>query len=310
MKKDQRPRKTDSHTASGATAEGPKSSKKLKSPGSSKNPNSPKNYRGSKLSNRHCEKRDSKPFESSKSGISLIIGRNPVLEAIKSERNIDRILIQKDAAGSIGKIISTARERGLQLRHVDKLVLDRMAPGRPHQGVAAFVAAHSYASVSKMLKNARTRGEKPLLVILDGIEDPHNLGAVLRTCDACGAHGVIIPSRRAVGLTEAVAKTSAGAIEYVPVAKVANLASTVDKLKELGIWTAALDMDGSPYTELELCEPTALIIGAEGKGVSRLLREKADYIVSIPMKGKISSLNASGAAAVVLYEAVRQRDGK
>lgn len=253
--------------------------------------------------------RSSRPatFERPEMSPNLIIGRNPVIEAIKSGRTIDKILVQKDAGGSIGKITALAREKKIQIQNVEKTAIDRLAPGRPHQGVAAFAAAKDYTPVNLVLQQARERGEDPLLVVLDGLEDPHNLGAVLRSCDGAGAHGVVIPSRRAVGLTETVAKASAGAIEYVPVSRVTNLASTVDALKEQGVWVAAVDMDGSPYTEADLTGPLALIVGAEGSGVSQLLREKADYIVSIPMKGQVNSLNASNAAAVVLYEAVRQR---
>ena len=252
----------------------------------------------------------SEAYEKPELSPNLIIGRNPVLEAIKSGRTIDKVMVQKDAEGSIGKIISLAREHKIQVQNVDKIALDKLAPGRPHQGVAAFAAAKDYVPVNMVLQNTKEKGEDPLLVILDGLEDPHNLGAVLRSCDGCGAHGVIIPSRRAVGLTETVAKASAGAIEYVPVSRVTNLASTVDSLKEQGVWVAAVDMDGTPYTEADLTGPLALIIGAEGSGVSQLLREKADYIISIPMKGHVNSLNASNAAAIVLYEALRQREKK
>ncbi len=240
---------------------------------------------------------------------NLIIGRNPVSEAIKSGRTIDKILMQKDAEGSAKKIASMARERGLMLQYVDKIVLDKLCPGRPHQGVAAFAAAHDYAELEDVLEAAREKGEDPLLVVLDGLEDPHNLGAVLRSADGAGAHGVIIPARRAVGLTETVAKASAGAIEYVPVVKTANIAAMLEKLKGLGIWTAAVDMDGEPYSSARLSGPLAIVIGAEGSGVSRLVKEKCDFVVSIPMRGRVNSLNASNAAAVVLYEAERQRNG-
>jgi 23S rRNA (guanosine2251-2'-O)-methyltransferase len=238
---------------------------------------------------------------------NLIIGRNPVTEAIKSGRSIDKILMQKDAEGSAKKIASLARERKIVVQYVDKIALDKLAPGRPHQGVAAYAAAKEYVSVDAILKNAERKGEDPVIVILDGLEDPHNLGAVLRSCDGVGAHGVIIPSRRAVGLTETVAKASAGAIEYVPVAKVTNLAQTIDLLKEKGIWIAAVDMDGTNYSDTDLAGPIAIVIGAEGSGVSDIVRKKADYIVSLPMKGRVNSLNASNAAAIVLYEIDRQR---
>ena len=240
----------------------------------------------------------------------LIIGRNPVMEAIKAGRTINKIEMQKDGEGSIKKIASLAREKGIQIQYVDKIVLDKLVPGRPHQGIAAFMAAHDYVEVDDILKAAADKGEDPLIVILDGLEDPHNLGAVLRSADGSGAHGVIIPSRRAVALTETVAKASAGAIEYVPVAKVSNLVQTIEYLKAKGLWIASVDMDGVNYSEANLSGPLALVVGGEGSGVSRLTREKSDFIVSIPMKGKVNSLNASNAAAIMLYEAVRQRDSK
>ncbi|MBQ1418623.1 MAG: 23S rRNA (guanosine(2251)-2'-O)-methyltransferase RlmB [Firmicutes bacterium] len=238
---------------------------------------------------------------------NLIIGRNPVTEAIKSGRSIDKILMQKDAEGSAKKIASMAREAGLQIQYVDKIVLDKMCPGRPHQGVAAYAAAKEYADLDDIFAAAEAKGEDPLLVLLDGLEDPHNLGAVLRSCDGAGAHGVVIPARRAVGLTETVAKASAGAIEYVPVVKVTNLGQCIDKLKERGVWIAAVDMDGENYSDAKLTGPLALVIGGEGQGVSQIVRSKADYIVSIPMKGRVNSLNASNAAAILLYEVDRQR---
>ena len=238
---------------------------------------------------------------------NLLIGRNPVFEAIKSGRTIDRILMQKDGEGSIKKIAAMAREEGIQLQYVDKIVLDKLAPGRPHQGVAAFAAAHAYAELEDILEAAEDRDEAPLIVLLDGLEDPHNLGAILRSADGAGAHGVVIPSRRSVSLTETVAKASAGAIEYVPVAKVGNLGAAIDELKEQGIWIAAVDMDGEPYSQADLSGPLAIVIGGEGKGVSRLVKDKCDFCVSIPMKGRVNSLNASNAAAVILYEAERQR---
>lgn len=240
----------------------------------------------------------------------LIIGRNPVMEALKAGRSIDKILMQKDAEGSAKKIASLARESKVVLQYVDKIALDKLAPGRPHQGVAAFAAAKEYSSIEAMLALAKSRGEEPLIVVLDGLEDPHNLGTVLRSCDGAGAHGVVIPARRAVGLTETVAKSSAGAIEYVPVAKVTNLARCIDELKEKGLWIASVDMDGENYSEAKLSGALALVVGGEGQGVSEILRKNSDYIVSIPMKGKVNSLNASNAAAVMLYEVNRQRSKK
>lgn len=239
---------------------------------------------------------------------NLLIGRNPITEAIKAGRQIDKILMQKGIEGSGKAIGGLAREKGITIQYVDKIVLDKLAPGRPHQGVAAYVAAHAYVSVDDILKSAKDKGEDPLIVILDGLEDPHNLGAILRSCDGAGAHGVIIPSHRSVSLTETVAKASAGAIEYIPVAKVGNLSMTIEDLKKKGLWIASVDMDGENYSLASLSGPLAIVIGGEGAGVSRLVKEKSDFVVSIPMKGKVNSLNASNAAAIVLYEASRQRD--
>lgn len=241
---------------------------------------------------------------------NLIMGRNPVMEAVKSGRTIDKILMQKDGEGSIRKIASLAREKGLQIQYVDRIALDRLTGSRAHQGIAAFVSAYSYCDVQDILQRARERGEEPFVLLLDGLEDPHNLGAIMRTADAVGAHGIVIPNRRAVGLTETVAKASAGAIEYVPVAKVANITAAIDDLKAQGLWIGACDMDGQEYDQAQLTGPLGLVIGGEGQGVSRLVREHCDFILSIPMVGKISSLNASNAAAVLMYEVFRQRKGK
>jgi len=215
--------------------------------------------------------------------------------------------MQRDGEGSIKKIASMARERGLQIQYVEKIALDRLCPGRPHQGLAAMAAVHDYASVAEIMERAAARQEEPFIILLDGLEDPHNLGAILRSAEGAGAHGVVIPSRRAVGLTETVAKASAGAIEYVPVAKAGNMVRAIEDLKEFGLWVTGLDMDGIPYSQAELKGPVALVVGGEGGGLSRLIREKCDQIVSIPMSGKISSLNASNAAAVLLFEIRRQR---
>ena len=238
---------------------------------------------------------------------NILVGRNPVNEAIKAGRPIDKILMQKDAEGSARSIAGKAKEQGIPVQYVDKLVLDKLAPGQSHQGIAAYAAAHRYVGIEDILDAAKAKGQDPLVVILDGLEDPHNLGAVLRSADAAGAHGVIIPSRRSVTLTQTVAKASAGAIEYVPVAKTGNLSRCIDLLKSKGLWIAAVDMDGEPYDGADLKGPLALIIGGEGSGVSRNLREKSDYIVSIPMHGHVNSLNASNAAAIVLFESARQR---
>lgn len=240
----------------------------------------------------------------------MIFGRNPVAEALKSGREMERILIQRGAGGSVGKILSLAKERGVILQYEEKEFLDRKAGGGRHQGVIAFVSAHEYAGVEDMLALAEKRGEPPFLIVLDELEDPHNLGAVMRTAECAGVHGVIISRRRAGGLTETVARTSAGAVEYLPCARVTNIPRTLDELKKKGIWVYACDMDGETYWKQDLTGPVALVIGSEGRGISRLVREKCDFAVSIPMVGKITSLNASNAAAILMYEVRKQRDGK
>lgn len=241
---------------------------------------------------------------------NLIIGRNPVIEALKSGREIDKLLIAKDAEGSIRKIIGMAKEKNLSYQIAEKTALDRIAGGRAHQGVVAYVSCYEYRDPEDILEIARQRGEAPFIVILDGIEDPHNLGAIIRTADGAGVHGIIIPKRRAVGITDVVAKASAGGVEYVPVARVSNIAQTIDKLKGMGIWVGACDMDGTEYDKADLKGSLALVIGAEGQGISRLVKEKCDFSLSIPMSGKITSLNASNAAAILMYEARRQRNGQ
>lgn len=238
---------------------------------------------------------------------NIIIGRNPVMEALKAGREMDKILVAKGAEGSIVKIIAMAKDNGVPVIYSEKVGLDRISGGKAHQGVAAYMPAHEYVEVEDILDIAKERGEDPFIIILDNIEDPHNLGAIMRTAETAGAHGIIIPKRRAVGLTETVAKASAGAIEYMPVAKVVNIAQTIDSLKERGIWVAACDMGDSMYYDANLTGPMALVVGAEGEGISRLVKEKCDYVVSIPMLGHITSLNASNAAAILIYEICKQR---
>ncbi len=238
---------------------------------------------------------------------NVIIGRNPVMEALKAGREMDKILVAKGAEGSIVKIIAMAKDNGVPVIYSEKVGLDRISGGKAHQGVAAYMPAHEYVEVEDILDIAKERGEDPFIIILDNIEDPHNLGAIMRTAETAGAHGIIIPKRRAVGLTETVAKASAGAIEYMPVAKVVNIAQTIDSLKERGIWVAACDMGDSMYYDANLTGPMALVVGAEGEGISRLVKEKCDYVVSIPMLGHITSLNASNAAAILIYEICKQR---
>ncbi|MEA4972612.1 MAG: 23S rRNA (guanosine(2251)-2'-O)-methyltransferase RlmB [Candidatus Metalachnospira sp.] len=238
-------------------------------------------------------------------------GRNAVLEVLKSGRDIEKIIIQKgNMEGTIRRIVAMAKEHGVIVQEAVKQKLDEMSQTKNHQGVIAIVSEHEYAEVSDILKAAADKGEKPFIIILDNITDPHNLGAVIRTAECAGAHGVIIPKRRSVGLTATVGKTSAGAMEYMPVARVTNISKTIDDLKKEGIWVACADIGGEDYFDASLDSAIALVIGAEGDGVSRLVKEKCDYVVSIPMYGKISSLNASVAAGLLMYEVVRQRNFK
>ena len=237
-----------------------------------------------------------------------IIGRNPVLEAIRSGRSVDKILVKKGKyEGSIVPIIKKAKDAGIIIQEVERAKLDQIAEGENHQGVIAYVSAYDYVSVKDILDKAREKNEPPFVIICDKITDPHNLGAILRTANCVGAHGVIIPKRRAVGLTATVAKTSAGAVNYTPVAKVTNIAKTIEELKKEGMWFVCADMDGQTMYDLNLTGPIGLVIGNEGAGVSRLVKEKCDFTASIPMKGDIDSLNASVAAGVLAYEIVRQR---
>ncbi len=238
----------------------------------------------------------------------LIIGRNAVAEALKSGRTIDSLLVARgERGGSIGKIIGQCRDKGIVVKETDVRKLDKICGGSNHQGVAAWAAAHEYSSIEDILRNAEEKGEQPFVIICDEIEDPHNLGAIIRTADACGAHGIIIPKRRGVSLTYAVGKVSAGAVEYVPVAKVANLPSAIEELKEKGFWVYGADMNGTRWDQQDYSGSVALVIGSEGKGISRLVREKCDFIVSLPMKGKINSLNASVAAGILMYEIAKHR---
>ena len=238
---------------------------------------------------------------------NIIIGRNPVTEALKAGREIDKLLVTS-REGSMIKILAMAKEQGIPVMYVEKAALDRISGGQVHQGVAAYVSPYAYASLDDILERAAERDEDPFIVILDGLEDPHNLGAIMRTAECAGAHGIIIPKRHSCGLTETVAKASAGAIEYMPVAKVTNIPQTIDELKERGIWVAACDMGGTDYYREDMSGKIAVVIGSEGFGVSKLVKEKCDFVVSMPMVGRITSLNASNAAAVVIYEIRKQRD--
>lgn len=238
-----------------------------------------------------------------------IIGRNPVLEAIKIGRSIDKILIKKGRLeGSIVPIVKKAREAKIIVQEVEHQKLDAVAEGANHQGIIAYVSPYEYKTVEDLLNIAREKGEPPFLILCDKITDPHNLGAILRTANCVGVHGIVIPKHGSVGLNSAAIKTAAGAAEYTPVAKVTNLAAAIDKLKKEGLWIAAADMDGQDMHKADLTGALAIVIGSEGDGIGRLVKEKCDFTVSIPMNGQINSLNASVAAGVLMYEAFRQRN--
>lgn len=237
-----------------------------------------------------------------------IEGRNAVIEAFRAGRTIDKLFVQDGCQdGPILTIKREAAKCGSLIKYVSRERLDQMSETGRHQGVIAYAAAYAYAEVEDILNRAKDKGEAPFIFMLDNIEDPHNLGAIIRTANLAGAHGVIIPKNRAVGLTATVAKASAGAINYTPVAKVTNLGQTIEELKKEGLWFVCADMDGTCMYDLDLKGPIGLVIGSEGTGVGRLVKEKCDFVAAIPMKGDIDSLNASVAAGVLAYEIVRQR---
>ena len=239
-----------------------------------------------------------------------IEGRNAVLEALRAGKTIDKLFVLEGCQdGPVRSITREARKHDTIINYVAKERLDQISETGKHQGVIAFAAAYEYAQVEDMLALAEEKGEPPFLLFLDNIEDPHNLGAIIRTANLAGAHGVVIPKRRAVGLTATVAKTSAGALNYTPLAKFTNLGQTIEELKNRGMWFVCADMNGEVMYRLDLKGPIGLVIGNEGEGVSRLVKEKCDFVASIPMKGEIDSLNASVAAGVLAYEIVRQRMG-
>lgn len=237
-----------------------------------------------------------------------IEGRNAVLEALRAGKPIDKLYVLDGCPdGPVRSIIREAKKGDTIINYVKKERLDQLSETGHHQGVIAMAASYEYATVEDILEKAREKGEAPFIFVLDNIEDPHNLGAMIRTANLAGAHGVIIPKRRAVGLTPTVARTSAGAINYTPVAKVTNLKQTMEQLKKEGMWFVCADMDGTPYYQMDLKGPMGLVIGNEGEGVSRLIKETCDFVASIPMKGDIDSLNASVAAGVLAFEIARQR---
>jgi 23S rRNA (guanosine2251-2'-O)-methyltransferase len=238
----------------------------------------------------------------------FIIGKNPVLESLRSGREINKIWIGEQSKSSAKQIIELAKSQGVLVQSVPKKKLDQLADTSNHQGVIASIAAYRYAELEELFRRAGEKGEKPFFILLDEIEDPHNLGSILRTADASGVHGVIIPKRRSVGLTAVVAKASAGAIEHVPVSRITNLARTIDELKKRGLWFVGTDANGNEdYRNTDFDIGVGLVIGNEGKGISRLVKEKCDFLVKLPMAGKVSSLNASVAAALLMYEVYRKR---
>lgn len=240
-------------------------------------------------------------------GLEVVAGRNPVTEALMGEREVERVFIADGSEGSVSKIVAIAREQGVIVDFVPKEKIEAMAPGTKHQGVAAKVSEYKYADLEDVFDKAAESGEDPFIVILDEVTDPHNLGAIIRTAECAGAHGIIIPKRRAASLTQTVALSAAGAIESMPVVQVTNLVRTMEELQERGVWIGAADMDGETYYNANLTGPIAIVIGNEGKGVGRLVKEKCDFVLSIPMYGKINSLNASNAAAVLIYGIRRAR---
>lgn len=239
---------------------------------------------------------------------NIICGRNPVMEALRSGREIDRLLIAHGVSGgSVTAIIAKCNSRGILIKEVSPQKLDYYCQGANHQGVAVMFASHEYCTPEEILQTANDRKEKPLIIICDEIEDPHNLGAIIRTAEACGVHGIIIPKRRSASLNATVAKSASGALEYMKVARVTNIASTIELLKSHGVWVFGADMNGEDYTQVDFDLPCALVIGNEGCGIGTLTAKKCDRIISLPMYGRINSLNASVAAGILMYEAVRKR---
>ncbi|MCQ2373507.1 MAG: 23S rRNA (guanosine(2251)-2'-O)-methyltransferase RlmB [Phascolarctobacterium sp.] len=238
----------------------------------------------------------------------IIAGRNAVMEALRSQRSINKILVQDGAkGGSMSEIIALAKERSLNLEFVKGEKLDKLVPGIRHQGVVAMVAPIAFQTMEDVFAKAAAKNEDPFIILLDELQDPQNVGALIRTADAAGVHGIMMPKRRSCPLNAVVAKISAGAVEYVPVVQIGNIAQTIEELQKRGCWVVGADMDGATYYEANLKGPLVLVIGAEGKGLGRLVKQKCDAIVSIPMVGGVSSLNASNAGAILMYEAVRQR---
>lgn len=241
--------------------------------------------------------------------MAIIEGRNPIIEALKNNRPIEKIMVNKASKeGSIKKILAMAKENKVIIQEVDRHKLDEMSESHAHQGVIAITSDYRYYDLDEILEIPKEKGEDPFFILLDGITDPHNLGSIIRTADAVGAHAVIIPKRRSVQITPIVAKASAGAVEYLPVCKVTNIVNTIKILKENGLWIAAVDMDGQTFYQQNLGGPLGLVVGSEGEGISRLVKQNCDFTVSMPMSGNVTSLNASVAGGILLYEVYRQRN--
>ena len=266
-------------------------------------------YGGSPRNERSDYDHEERPadFADSDEVTGLIVGRNPVMEALKSGTALDTIYVNENAGGSIGAITRIARERGIVIKNVSDQKLTQMCGGASHQGIIASGACAEYVSVEDILAISKKKGTAPFIIICDEIEDPHNLGAIIRTAEAAGADGIIIPKRRSASLNATVFKTSAGAASWLPVARVANLGAAIDELKKNGIWIYGTDASGENYSDTSFTGPIGLVIGSEGFGMGRLIRDKCDFLVKLPMYGKITSLNASVAAGIFMYEAVRQR---
>ena len=253
----------------------------------------------------------SRPHQQEELDETVVIGRNAVKELLLGGRDVDKLYITSgEREGSINQLLGIAAERGIPITECDRSRLDTIAKGGRHQGVIAIAAERNYSSIDDIISFAEEKGEPPFIVVCDGIEDPHNLGAIIRSAECVGAHGIIIPKRRAVGLTATVAKSSAGALEHMMIAKVTNLPSAIDGLKERGLWIYAADMDGTTYYKTDMKGPAAIVLGSEGFGISRLVKEKCDFTVSIPLYGQVNSMNVSCAAAILLAEVARQRNDK
>lgn len=267
-------------------------------------------HRGSRLDYMN-KNRDKSPMDTPELPEDMLAGRNAVMEALKGSSRINRLMVADGSSeGSIRELIAVAKEKGVPVQFLERSKLDSMAKGIRHQGVLAQVSPVEYVELEDILSKAREKQEDPFIILLDELEDPHNLGAILRSADAAGAHGVLIPKRRSCPLSATVAKTSAGAVEHVPVARIGNIVQTIKALKEDGLWVAGADMDGKNYYEADLTGPLLLVVGSEGQGIGRLVKEQCDFIVRIPMLGAINSLNASVAGSVLMFEVTKQRLSK